>query len=81
MSSVFTTTKQRAAISLDERQRRQDAMREGIASARIEGGSVGPGTEAIMQEWAQGLITEDRAIERIKALHLPPQGAVSTAAD
>jgi len=55
----------------DEQRRRADAVRAGIASARIEGGDFGPETRAIMNEWAQGLIDEETATARIDAVHAP----------
>jgi len=58
-------------LAQDEQRRRADAVRAGIASARIEGGDVGPETRAIMNEWAQGLIDEETATARIDAMHAP----------
>lgn len=58
-------------LAQDEQRRRADAVRAGIASARIEGGDVGPETRAIMNEWAQGLIDEETATARIDAVHAP----------
>jgi len=55
--------------SQDEQRRRAEAVRAGIASARIEGGNVGPEAQAIMNEWAQGLIDENTMIARVDALH------------
>jgi hypothetical protein len=55
--------------SQEERRRRAEAVRAGIASARIEGGDVGPEAQAIMNEWAQGLIDENTMIARVDALH------------
>ena len=57
------------AVSQDEHFRRASAVRAGIASARIEGGDVGPEAQAIMNEWAQGLIDDDTMTARIDALH------------
>ena len=57
------------AVSQDEYLRRASAVRAGIASARIEGGDVGPEAQAIMNEWAQGLIDDDTMTARIDALH------------
>jgi hypothetical protein len=58
-------------LSQDEQRRRADAVRAGIASARIEGGDVGPEAKANMHEWAHGLIDEETATARIDALHAP----------
>jgi hypothetical protein len=55
--------------SQEEQRRRTEAVRAGIASARIEGGDVGPEAQAIMNEWAQGLIDENTMIARVDALH------------
>lgn len=55
--------------SQDEQRRRADAVRAGVASARIEGGDVGPDAQAIMNEWAHGLIDDDTMTARIDALH------------
>ena len=57
------------AISADEQRLRANAVRAGIASANIEGGDVGPEAQAIMNEWAQGLIDNDTMTARIDALH------------
>ena len=48
---------------------RANAVCAGIASARIEGGDVGAQAQAIMDEWAQGLIDSDTMTARIDALH------------
>ena len=59
-------------LAQDEQRRRADAVRAGIASARIEGGGdAGPEAQAIMHEWAQGLIDEQTATARIDAVHAP----------
>ncbi len=58
-------------ISQDEKRLRADAVRAGIASARIEGGDVGPEAQAIMNEWAEGLIDAETMMDRIDALHAP----------
>ena len=36
----------------------------------IEGGDVGPEAQAIMNEWAQGLIDDDTMTTRVDALHV-----------
>ena len=56
----------------DEQRRRAHAVRAGIASARIEGGNVGLEAQAIMNEWAQGLIDNGTMAGRIDALHAIP---------
>ena len=53
----------------EEKRLRASAVRAGVASARIEGGDVGPDAQAIMNEWAQGLIDNDTMTARIDALH------------
>jgi hypothetical protein len=57
------------AVSADEQRLRANAVRAGIASAHIEGGDVGREAQAIMNEWAQGLIDNDTMTARIDALH------------
>jgi hypothetical protein len=57
------------AVSADEQRLRANAVRAGIASAHIEGGDVGPEAQAIMNEWAEGLIDNDTMTARIDALH------------
>ena len=57
------------AISSDERRRRENDVRAGIASATIEGGSVGPEARSILSRWARGLISENQALQQIDALH------------
>ena len=69
-----------ATVGTDDLIRRQAAVREGVASASIEGGSVGADAKAIMGDWARGLITEDQAIALIKALHTKPQAGQTSAA-
>jgi hypothetical protein len=54
---MSTATRQVSqTLAQDEQRRRANAVRDGIASARIEGGDVGAEAHAIMNEWAQGLI-------------------------
>ena len=50
---------------------RHVAVREAVASARIEGGEVGPDAKAIMDEWAAGLIDKETMLERVRSLHEP----------
>ncbi len=57
------------AVLQNEQHRRGNAVRAGIASARIEGGDVSQEAHAIMNEWARGLIDEDTLTARIDALH------------
>ena len=57
------------AVPQNEQYRRANAVRAGIASARIEGGDVSPEAQAIMNEWTRGLIDEDTLTARIDALH------------
>ena len=67
-----TATRRHAqTVSQHEQHLRAEAVRAGIASAQIEGGDVGPEAQAIMNEWAQGLIDEDTITARIHALHAP----------
>ena len=47
MDDYFASANPSDAISSDERRRRENAARAGIASATIEGGSVGPKARAI----------------------------------
>lgn len=63
------TTQFSRTASDEEKRLRASAVRAGIASARIEGGNVGPDAQAIMNEWAQGLIDDDTMTARIDALH------------
>ena len=51
--------------------KRRIAVREGIASARIEGGDVGPEATQIMNDYAAGLIDKETMIERVRSLHEP----------
>jgi len=67
----MSTSQVSQTLVQDEQRRRADAGRAGIASARSEGGDVGPETRAIMNEWAQGLIDEETATARIDAVHAP----------
>ncbi len=60
------------ALSEDIKRRRAAAMHGGIASTTIEGGSGSPEAQAVMHDWAQGIISHEESIRRIKALHLPP---------
>ena len=49
--------------------RRRTAVQEGIASAKIEGGNVSPAAQAIIAEWAEGIIDEATMLRRVDALH------------
>ena len=69
----------RTGQGFDERRRRESAVRAGIASATIEGGSVGLKARAIMHRWAQGLITGDQALQQIDTLHIQLLNHVSSA--
>ena len=52
-------------------ERRRTAVREGIASAAIEGGDVGPQAKQIMADWSAGLIDKDTMIQRVLKLDEP----------
>jgi hypothetical protein len=68
---MSTATKRLSqTVSEDEQRRRADAVRAGIASARVEGGDVGPEAQAIMNQWAEGLIDDETMGARIDALHV-----------
>ena len=58
------------AVSLpaEEVAARRDAMRDAIASARIEGAEVSPGARSLMELYAQGCIGEEEMIARIRQL-------------
>jgi hypothetical protein len=49
--------------------RRQFAAREAVASARTEGGEVGPDARALLDQWAAGQIDQEKMIQQIKARH------------
>ncbi len=49
---------------------RQDATRDAIASARLEGLEVSAEAREIMELYSYGRITEAEVIERIRQLHL-----------
>ena len=49
--------------------RRQSAVRDAVASARIEGGEVGSDAHALLDQWAAGQIDQEGMIRQIKALH------------
>lgn len=69
MSTAIKTSRPDALPPTDAQRRGEHALREALASARIEGGQVSLGAEAIMRECAHGLIDDETAIGRIKALH------------
>lgn len=51
---------------------RRDAMRDAIASARIEGGVIGPEARAIMELYCTGMIDADEMADRIRRRHVRP---------
>ena len=58
-------------VTQDTLTARDVAVREAVASARIEGGDVGPEAKAIMDEWAAGLIDKETMVQRVLRLHEP----------
>ncbi len=58
------------SLSGDEIKARQDAARDAIASARLEGLEVSAEAREIMELYSYGRITEAEVIERIRQLHL-----------
>ena len=55
-------------ISSEIRERRRRAVRQAIASARLEGREVGAETQSDMNLYAEGEITEDEILERFHQL-------------
>lgn len=49
--------------------RRRDAMRDAVASARIEGVRVSDDARTIMKLYTQGHITETEMVEQVSQLH------------
>ena len=58
-----------AALVPDMPARRRDAMRDAVASARIEGMRVSDDARAIMELYTQGHITETEMVEQVSQLH------------
>ena len=59
-------------LTAEEIANRREAMRDAIASARIEGLAVSDGARAVMDLHAQGRIGADEMIARIRRLHVGP---------
>ena len=51
----------------EEVSRRRDAIRRSVADTELEGGQVSPETRALMEVYAQGLMTEQDVIDSITA--------------
>jgi hypothetical protein len=56
-------------LSPDEIRTRRAAMRDAVASARIEGAEVSPAAQSIMEMHNRGEITDEEMIIRIRELH------------
>ena len=69
MASARLETKE--TLTQADLDRRHVAVREAVASARIEGGDVGPDAKAIMDEWAAGLIDTETMLQRGLRLDKP----------
>lgn len=59
------------AVTSNDLDRRHFAVREAVASARIEGGDVGPEAKQIMDDWAAGLIDTETMLQRGLRLDKP----------
>jgi hypothetical protein len=53
-------------VALEEQQKRHRAVREAIASARLEGREVGLETQNDMRQYAEGEITEEEMLARFQ---------------
>lgn len=58
-----------AALVPDSAAQHRDAMRDAIASARIEGMRVSDEAQAIMELYTQGRITEAEMVKQVSRLH------------
>jgi hypothetical protein len=67
--NVITPTKTKAKISVEEMERRREALRQADASNRIEGLKRGPETDSIFDAYIHGEIEATDMIPRLKALH------------
>ena len=64
------------SISAEERAKRQEEIREALASVRMEGLEPGPEATAIFQDYADGLLTSEEVDAAIEALHDRKYGSV-----
>lgn len=46
---------------------REDCVRDGIASVRIEGGAATPATEALLAQWVEGDLSDDALMKAVLA--------------
>ncbi|WP_207765637.1 antitoxin VbhA family protein [Pleomorphomonas carboxyditropha] len=51
-------------MTTEEQIRRQDSVRYALASTRIEGLPITPDTEALLDAWARGEISDDELFGR-----------------
>ena len=68
--NVVTRAKPKAKISVEEMERRREALRQADASNRIEGLFPTPGTTAIYEEFIRGEIELADIWPRVQALQL-----------
>jgi hypothetical protein len=70
--NVISPSKPKAKISVDEMERRREAVRQADASNRIEGLKRGPDSDAIFDAYIRGEIEATEIVPRLKALHNVP---------
>ena len=68
--NVISPTPPKARISVEEMERRREALRQADASNRIEGLSRTPESDPIYAAFINGEIEIHEILPRIKALHL-----------
>ncbi len=66
-------SRRRSRPDLDpaDRESREQAVREAIASAAIEGAAITPATQEIFDDYVRGTIDVDDMVDRVLAIHGP----------
>ena len=50
-------------------EKRREAVRDALASVRIEGGETGPEARDMLDQWAQGTVGMEDVLARLRTLH------------
>ena len=67
--NVIARQQPKIAISVEEMERRREAVRRGDAHNRIEGLARGPETNAVFDAYINGEIEVTEIVPRLKAIH------------
>lgn len=63
----------RDVISPTKGRSREDCVRAAVASVRIEGGEVDAETQALLDQWGDGALSDDALMEAILAPYVGPR--------